>query len=169
MGAPLPYDQPDEPGSGPSFHEIRHAQDAVIARRGADVQFSKAAEADKSVNTSSLRQSLAGCALTCLAVLTPGLVQAQATEAPQGALLPPGLLANKSYTTPAPSAAVAPIESLTQIRASSDVERLRADSIKQIWPDGFPTGTPDGTPRKHLQINYTLTDVVLPAIGVPTG
>lgn len=110
-------------------------------RRGAaatHAQLSKAAEAVTSVNTVSLRHSWVGCALTCLAAFAPVVTHAQATEAPSGAPLPPGLLANKCYTTPAPSSAVVPIESLTQIRTGSDVERLRAELIKQIWPGGFP-------------------------------
>ena len=64
-----------------------------------------------------------------------------AAEVPRGAQLPAGLLASKCYTTPAPSGGGVPIESLTQIRTSADVDRLRADLIKQIWPSGYPTGT----------------------------
>jgi hypothetical protein len=93
------------------------------------------------VKTSSLTQSLARCALFYLAGLTPGFAQAPADEPPRDARLPPQLLANRCYTRPNPSAAKLPIQSLTQIRTNNDIDRLRADLIKQIWPGGYPTGT----------------------------
>jgi hypothetical protein len=92
------------------------------------------------VNTLSRPRSLAACAFIYLAGLTPVFAQAPAAEAPLGAKLPPPLLANKCYTSFGQSAGV-PIESLTHIRTNTDVERLRADLIKQIWPRGYPTGT----------------------------
>jgi hypothetical protein len=93
------------------------------------------------VKTSSLTQSLARCALFYLAGLTPGFAQVPAAEPPRDARLPPQLLANKCYTTPNSSSAKVPVQSLTQIRTNNDIDRLRADLIKQIWPDGYPTGT----------------------------
>jgi hypothetical protein len=93
------------------------------------------------VNTSTLARSLVGCAAVYFGALTPGFAQAPAAEVPRGAALPAGLLANKCYTTNQGSSAAPSIESLTQIRSNEDVARLRADLIKQIWPQGIPAGS----------------------------
>jgi hypothetical protein len=92
------------------------------------------------VKTSLLTQSLARCAVFYVVGLTPGLAQEPASEAPRDAGLPPQLVANKCYTKPNSSPANVPVQSLTQIRTNNDIDRLRADLIKQIWPDGYPTG-----------------------------
>jgi hypothetical protein len=93
------------------------------------------------MKTSSLVQSLLRCALFYLAAFTPGFAQTPAAEPPSDARLPQQLLANKCYTTPNSTAEKVPIQSLIHIHTSGDINRLRAELIKQIWPDGYPTGT----------------------------
>jgi hypothetical protein len=93
------------------------------------------------METPSFTQSLARCALFYLPGLSPSFAQAPAAEPLRDARLKPQLLANKRYTMPNSSAAKVPVQSLIHIHTSNDIERLRAELIKQIWPDGYPSST----------------------------
>lgn len=91
------------------------------------------------METLSFTRSLACGALLYVAGLSPSFAQGHDTEPLRDARLKPQLRARQCYTAPSSTVAKMPAESLTHIQTSADVDRLRGELIKQIWPDGYPT------------------------------